>query len=81
MHTMNRIDIARLLATAERAAVLASTSDSAEECRALTEAGVDALESAVVGAGDDLAQRAQTLAAAIGDRLIRATERFCCARC
>jgi hypothetical protein len=76
---MTRRDIARLLATAERAAVLASSSDSEADCRAYTEAGVDALETAVLAAGADVAERVQELAAGIGDRLIAAANRFCCA--
>jgi hypothetical protein len=76
---VTRTDIARLLATAERAAALALTSDDAAECRAFTAAGTDALESAVLSASDDLAQRVQEIATGIGDRLIRAAGRFCCA--
>lgn len=79
MQTTTRHDIARLLATAERAAALALASDDAAECRAFTAAGTDALESAVLSASDDLAQRVQEIAAGIGDRLIRAAGRFCCA--
>jgi hypothetical protein len=80
MQTTNRLDIARLLATAERAAALAASSSDEAECRAFTAAGADALESAVLSARDDLAQRVQEIAAGIGDRLIRAAERFCCVR-
>jgi hypothetical protein len=76
---MTRLDIARLLATAERAAALALASADAAECCAYTAAGTDALESAVLSATDDLAQRVQEIAASIGDRLIRAAGRFCCA--
>lgn len=83
MHTVTqsttRHDIARLLATAERAALLAASCDDATECRAFTSAGTDALESAVLGASDDLAQRVQEIASSIGDRLIAAAGRFCCA--
>jgi hypothetical protein len=75
---MTRIDIARLLATAERAATLASSTDSAAECMALAEAGYGALDAAVLGAGSELAERVQDVAVRIGDRLIRAAERFCC---
>lgn len=77
--TTTRHDIARLLATAERAALLAASCDDAAECRALTAAGTDALESAVLSADDSLAQRVQEIAAGIGDRLIAAAGRFCCA--
>ena len=77
--TTTRHDIARLLATAERAAALATSTDSAAECRAFTAAGTDALEAAVLSASDDLAQSVQEIAASIGDRLIRAAGRFCCA--
>jgi hypothetical protein len=79
MHTTTRHDIARLLATAERAAALAASCDDAAECLAFTAAGTDALECAVLSATDDLAQRVQEIAASIGDRLIRAAGRFCCA--
>ena len=77
--TTTRRDIARLLATAERAALLAASCDDAAECLALTAAGTDALENAVLSASDDLAHRVQEIAANIGDRLIRAAGRFCCA--
>ena len=77
--TTTRHDIARLLATAERAASLAAIAEDAAECRAFTAAGTDALETAVLSTSDDLAQRVQEIAASIGDRLIRAAGRFCCA--
>lgn len=76
---MTRHDIARLLATAERAAALATSADSAAECMALVAAGYEALDTAETSAVDDLAQRVQEIAAVIGDRLIRAAGRFCCA--
>lgn len=77
MQTTTRHDIARLLATAERAALLAASCDDATECLALTSAGTDALENAVLSADDSLAQRVQEIAASIGDRLISAAGRFC----
>lgn len=76
---MTRRDVARLLATAERAAALASSTDSEADCRAYTAAGTEALETAVLAAGADVAERVQELAAGIGDRLIAAANRFCCA--